>query len=188
MNKRIKKKITKRKNKELIERYPFLKPHAYYCGYLDYEDYQYQYTLLDEMPEGWRKRFGLLMCEMIREALIKDGLLEEYRVDQIKEKFGQLRWYDSNSNNEVHKIINQFEYISEHTCIVCGKLDARMVNNGWMIPLCQKCNDRNHPLRPYSMWPESKLEDEFKIKQWKPSMKEPEIITISVKEIIEKIS
>ena len=186
MNKRIKKKVIRRKNKQLVERYPFLKPHNYYCGYLETDNYKYDYTLLDEMPTGWRKRFGLIMCEMIREALLKDNLLEEYRIDQIKEKYGSLRWYDSYGNEETSKIISQFEYISEHTCIVCGKLDVKMINNGWMVPLCEKCNNRNHPMHPYSKWPESKLEEEFQITRI--TMNGKTTTTISVKEILDKIS
>ena len=185
MNKRIKKKVKRRENKKLVERYPFLKPHNYYCGYLEIDNYKYDYTLLDEMPTGWRKRFGLVMCEMIREALIKDNLLNEYRVDQIKEKYGSLRWYDSYGNEEVYQIISQFEYISEHTCIACGKLDAKMIDNGWMIPLCEKCNNKNHPMHPYSKWPESKLEESFKIDRFSKEGKET--IIISIKEILDKI-
>lgn len=185
MNKRIKKKVIRRENKKLVERYPFLKPHNYYCGYLEIDNYKYDYTLLDEMPTGWRKRFGLVMCEMIREALIKDNLLNEYRVDQIKEKYGSLRWYDSYGNKEVYQIISQFEYISEHTCIVCGKLNAKMIDNGWIIPLCEKCNNKNHPMHPYSKWPESKLEESFKIESFSKEGKET--IIISIKEILDKI-
>lgn len=186
MNKRIKKKITRQKNKKLIERYPFLRPHHNYCGYLDVDNYNYDYTLLDEMPDGWRKRFGLVMCEMIRESLLKDNLLETYRIDQIKEKYGSLRWYDAGYNDEVAKIVSQFEYISEHTCIVCGKLDVKMTNSGWMVPLCEKCNNRNHPMIPYSKWPETDLEEEFQITQITIDGKTT--TTISVKDILEKIS
>lgn len=185
MNKRIKKKVTRRENKKLVERYPFLRPHNNYCGYLEVDNYNYDCTLLDEMPAGWRKRFGLVMCEMIREALLKDNLLENYRVDQIKEKYGSLRWYDAGYNDEVAIIVSQFEYISEHTCIVCGKLDVKMTNNGWIVPLCEKCSNRNYFTIPYSNWPETKLEDEFKIIR---TTKEGKTTTIiSVKDILDKI-
>lgn len=99
------------------------------------------YTELDAMPDGWRKKFGLQMCEEIKQALLseKDGkkLLKDYRIMQIKEKFGGLRWYDNVSTKKVSEIINKYEYISMKTCIVCGE-PATYISNGWISPYCDK--------------------------------------------------
>ena len=49
------------------------------------------YTELDAMPKGWRKCFGIQMCKEIKKALLEDGgrkKLYNYRISQIKEKFG----------------------------------------------------------------------------------------------------
>ena len=53
-------------NKELIKRYPFLLPRNRWTGEVA-EDYDYHYTELDGMPDGWRIAFGKQMCEEIRE-------------------------------------------------------------------------------------------------------------------------
>lgn len=98
------------------------------------------YTELDAMPKGWRKTFGLQMCKEIKRALLETGgrkMLHNYRIDQIKEKFGGLCWYDSHGCEEVFRIIHKYEYISEHTCIVCGK-SADYFTNGWLSPYCEK--------------------------------------------------
>ena len=60
------------------------------------------------MPEGWRKIFGIQMCKEIKRALLEDGRkkLYKYRITQIKEKFGSLRWYDSCGNEETDGLIN----------------------------------------------------------------------------------
>ena len=82
------------------------------------------YTELDSMPAGWRKAFGIQMCKEIKDSLLRsDGrkLLNGYRITQIKEKYGELCWYDSVSTREVQKIINKYAYISRRTCIVCGR-------------------------------------------------------------------
>lgn len=75
-------------NKELIERYPFLLPRNVWTDKVD-EDFDYSWTLLDEMPDGWRKAFGEMVCEEIRNELLRFGekALEEYRIEQIKEKY-----------------------------------------------------------------------------------------------------
>lgn len=95
------------------------------------------YTELDAMPEGWRKAFGLQMCDEIKEALIKNNYLKQYRIIQIKEKFGTLRWYDAAAPEEVYRIIDKYEDISEKTCIVCGK-PATYISTGWISPYCDE--------------------------------------------------
>ena len=58
----------KESNQKLIERFPFLMPRNRWTGKVP-EDYDYSYTELDSMPDGWRKAFGEQMCEDIREEL-----------------------------------------------------------------------------------------------------------------------
>lgn len=119
-------------NEELIERYPFLKPRNVWTDKI-IEDADC--TLLDDMPDGWRKAFGEQMCEEIREVLIKYDYLDKYRIMQIKEKFGQLRWYDNGAPREVFDIIDKYEKISERTCIICGQ-PATLISKGWISPFC----------------------------------------------------
>lgn len=69
------------------------------------------YTELDAMPKGWRKCFGIQMCKEIKASLKRHNCLKEYRITQIKEKFGGLRWYNAAAPEEVYKIIQKYEYI-----------------------------------------------------------------------------
>lgn len=92
------------------------------------------------IPSGWRKAFGIQICKEIKESLLRNGgkeALHQYRIDDIKEKFGGLRWYDSRSSVEISKIINKYENISYHTCIVCGK-PANVQTTGWICPYCNE--------------------------------------------------
>ena len=127
-------------NKELIKRYPFLIPRNVFTDkiVIDLDAEEIEHTLLDEVPDGWRKAFGEQMCEEIREVLIAYDYLEKYRVVQIKEKFGQLRWYDNGAPREVFEIINKYERLSEVTCIQCGK-PATLISKGWISPYCDEC-------------------------------------------------
>lgn len=94
---------TKEQNRELCRRYPFLIPSNRWSGKRITDavgggywpgnpsavpEYDYEYTELDEMPDGWRIAFGEQLCEELREELEKTGRMDEYRIVQIKEKFG----------------------------------------------------------------------------------------------------
>lgn len=98
------------------------------------------YTELDFMPEGWRKAFGIKMCDEIKKELKKYKFLHKYRIAQIKEKYGSLRWYDfgAPNNSKIQEIIDKYEVISEKTCIDCGK-PAKYRTNGWISPYCENC-------------------------------------------------
>lgn len=100
------------------------------------------YTELDAMSDGWRKAFGIQMCKDIKKALLKNGrkALYNYRITQIKEKFGELRWYDGCTTTEVQKIIAKYAYISSRTCINCGELATVYTPyEYWKSPYCDKC-------------------------------------------------
>lgn len=128
-----------RENKDLCERYPFLIPWNRWSGD-PVPDYDYSYTELDNMPVGWRRAFGLRMCEDLRNALIDDNDLDRWRIVQLKEKYGSLRLYDNahKKDSQVPFIINKYEDLSMRTCIQCGAPATRMTT-GWISPYCDKC-------------------------------------------------
>lgn len=138
MNKRQKKKMIQKQNKKLIERYPFLLPRNRWTDKV-VKNYNYTYTELDAMPRGWKKAFGVILCEELRESLLENGFLEKYRITQIKEKYGGLRWYSNGCDEKMKDIINKYEYLSEHICIECGKFDVSMFDDGWVSPYCDNC-------------------------------------------------
>lgn len=126
-------------NKDLVAHYPFLMPRSVWDDHL-LEDYDYSWTYLDSMPSGWAIAFGIEMCEEIRDDLISNNFLDEYRVVQIKEKYGGLRWYDNGTPKEsrICDIISKYEERSLQTCITCGA-PATKVSLGWISPYCDSC-------------------------------------------------
>lgn len=119
-------------NKKLIELYPFLLPQ-------NVKNYDYSWTELDSLPIGWKKAFGLLICEDIKKELVKNNLLDSYCVIEIKEKYGSLRWYDFNATKEITNIITKYEHISSFVCVDCGKINVPIYDFGWISPNCPKC-------------------------------------------------
>ena len=113
------------------------------------------YTELDAMETGWRKRFGIQMCKDIRNQLIRDYfeynflkgfkktfkfLLFDFRIMQLKEKYGELRLYTNWATPKVFDIIEYYSGKSQHICFNCGK-DADIVTsiNSYMLPYCKEC-------------------------------------------------
>lgn len=144
---------TKEQNRALCERFPFLIPSNRWSGKRISEaadgvygldspeetpELDYEYTELDAMPGGWRKAFGEQLCEELKAELVRADVLDDYRVVQIKEKFGTLRWYDNGNTDAGYKIISKYEALSARTCICCGK-PATRISTGWISPYCDDC-------------------------------------------------
>ena len=136
LNKKMK---TARTNRKLCRRFPFLIPWNRFTGEYVYP-YDHSFTELDCMPDGWRKAFGIQMCEEIRDALIEDGDLYRWRIVQIKEKYGSLRFYYNGcrAGSRIPEIVSKYEKLSERTCIVCGN-PATRITMGWVSPYCDRC-------------------------------------------------
>lgn len=131
-------------NKQLIAKYPWLVPHNEFTDKI-IEDYDYSYTELDDMPDGWRKAFGEQMCEEIQQALnmMEPDVANTFRIMQIKEKYGSLHFYTNWLTDQIREIIYRYEKLSEHTCISCGA-PATQVSLGWIDPWCDECASKIH--------------------------------------------
>ena len=128
-------------NEELVEKYPWLKPRNEWTGE-ELKDYDYEFTLMDDIPEGWRIAFGDKMVQELDDLLKKYNIRDEYRILQIKEKFGGLRWYDTGfpkeGYDEYMEWLHKYEDLSFETCINCGK-PAKYFTKGWIVPICEDC-------------------------------------------------
>lgn len=135
---RKRKKAERLRNKKLIKKYCWLIPRSVWSG-KKIEDYKYDYTEYDCLGEGWQKAFGKLLLEDIDQELRKYNYRDKYRILQVKEKYGSLRWYDNGGANEA---TTKYEYISENVCYFCGRPDTAMTNLGWILPVCPKCYEK----------------------------------------------
>ena len=90
-------------NKLMIKEFPFLLPRNRWTGLVD-DDYDYSYNELEAMSEGWLIAFGYEMICELRDELASANLLNDYRIMEIKEKYGTLCWYDAgNTKKKVWK-------------------------------------------------------------------------------------
>ncbi len=70
-------------NQKLIKKYPWLQIVDVYTG----KSMNSEFTWLDDLPEGWRKAFGLQMVEELDRILRKADYQNKYQITQIKEKW-----------------------------------------------------------------------------------------------------
>lgn len=133
-------------NRYLCTKYPWLIPTNLWTG-KEIENFDYTWTELDYVPDGWYIAFGEQMCSEIAEVLAKTKDKNfKYQIIQIKEKFGELRWYDNGAPEDIYdeltNIIEKYTELSKKTCIFCGK-PATQISTGWVVPWCDDCVKQN---------------------------------------------
>ena len=126
----------------LNRKYPFFKVYSLVTGKLIRGVNYY-----DHIPTGWKIAFGEEMANEIKKYLKEEGLINAFKVDQIKEKFGELRLYfhlESGTMEDfrnLEKIIDKYTEKSRTVCIHCGK-PATKKTKGWISFLCGECYQR----------------------------------------------
>jgi len=63
------------------------------------------------------------------------------QLDQVKEKFGGLRFYITGGNEYIDGMIRFAEEMSYKTCELCGSTEKIGYTRGWIITVCKKCFD-----------------------------------------------
>lgn len=150
---------TQLSNKELLSRFPFLLPQAYRAS-ASTADCNFDYTVLDGMPDGWRIAFGESLCKEIMDELISQNCLDTYCVTQIEEKYGRLCWYDIGGTLRIHQeILPKYEALSMRTCVKCGR-PAACISAGWVSPWCNDCAKdmpNEHFINVNDFYPQNKV-------------------------------
>lgn len=88
----------------------------------------------DHVNYGWKK----LVDELHERVLEIDP---DVKVEQVKEKFGGLRYYFQSFSpryEEIDKLVSFFEVESYKTCEVCGKAGKPRNDRYWINTLCDE--------------------------------------------------
>ena len=96
--------------------------------------------------DGW---FDILwdLSESIQ-GLLNNLSKEEqdlFAVEQVKEKFGGLRYYyeaPKSIDGKIDKLVRDAEIKAYQTCEWCGASGKNEAYGGWMTTLCDKCRDK----------------------------------------------
>jgi hypothetical protein len=62
--------------------------------------------------------------------------IDQVTVDQIKEKFGGLRFYYTGGDSVIDGMVTMAESWAEHTCETCGNPGVNRSIRGWLTTLC----------------------------------------------------
>jgi hypothetical protein len=66
-------------------------------------------------------------------------LQDQFKVEQIKQKFGSLRFYMNRTTPYMDGAIHLAESMSYHTCEFCGNQGGSKQVGGWSAVLCDGC-------------------------------------------------
>jgi hypothetical protein len=93
-----------------------------------------------ECSDGW---FDIIdhLCNDLEKHIIEKKY-EDFKIWQVKEKFGGLRFYVSFQDDEINEMISEAEKKSYETCEECGE-DGKMRSGGWIRTLCDKHDKYN---------------------------------------------
>jgi len=89
-----------------------------------------------ECGDGW---FTLIdtLCEQLQWDTDKNNY-PQIKAVQVKEKYGQLRFYVNGANDNQYGAIDFAETISSHICENCGN-PGRIYDFNWLYTRCEKC-------------------------------------------------
>ena len=79
-------------------------------------------------------------------------------VQQVKEKFGELRFYVSHMNKTLSDMIDKAEEESWETCESCGSKDNVIHTDHWIWTVCKECLKKSvkQSHRPVTFWENNK--------------------------------
>lgn len=168
MRKELKeKKRRKLKNKKLLKKYPWLAPMDWWGRRLSPRQHKYEWTELNELPRGWVKAFGEMMCEELDQVLIKNHMKDDFYIFQLKEKWGRMEMYHNHCTDEISRVIDKYSTLSENICAFCGRPDTIVTTDGWVIPMCQKCFDDDVRWNKLYSDKDGRMADSYTIKRCK---------------------
>lgn len=95
-----------------------------------------------ECGDGW---FNIInqLCHRIQHHIDwmnrTEEVVPQVVVEQVKEKFGTLRFYYSGGDDYISGLVDMAEGLSGVTCEVCGN-PGTMTGGGWIRTLCETHN------------------------------------------------
>ena len=93
--------------------------------------------------EDWKRCVGAGWGDLLDalfetlDFIYQDDCLKHMKIDDVKEKFGGLRFYASCSDG-AQGAIDMAEHMSFKICEVCGK-PGRANRGGWISVRCEEC-------------------------------------------------
>ena len=112
-------------NQQLVDKYPLIFRHDFgiECG------------------DGWYQLINLLCAKI--QSQVNWSKCDQVTAAQVKEKFGELRFYHDGGDEYVRGLISMAESMSEVTCEVCGER-GELRHRRWIKSLCDRHAEELH--------------------------------------------
>lgn len=96
---------------------------------------------INEIGSGWRPLVRILDANL-------RVIDPDYTIDQVKEKFGGLRFYFSSERySELEPLVDEAEIRSFKLCENCGEPGSVEGSGGWLRTLCSSCREKDNEAR-----------------------------------------
>ena len=104
------------------------------------------YSISSGVSSSWLQTLDW-MCGAIQNRIdnvVRYTKGKEYRTpqlvcEQVKEKFGELRFYYHGGDENCEGMVNMAEHILWNTCANCGSHNNITTTTGWITRICDKC-------------------------------------------------
>ena len=149
----------KKRNRELLRKYPFLRPSPLFVKstVLRYKKYDYSFTMADFMYPGYLESFAYDFFDELRNKLLETEDLYNIRfvffeADPWHGTYWNIKFFKNFKGNKevIRDILKKYIIISKHTCPRCGKKKETDSEIG----LCSDCkietgeNTYNYRMNP----------------------------------------
>jgi hypothetical protein len=99
-----------------------------------------------ECGDGWFNILNQLMASIqhhIDWKNRKEEIVPQVTLDQVKEKFGTLRFYYTGGDDYISGLVSMAETMSGITCEQCGNV-GRQRGRGWLYTTCDEHTREEH--------------------------------------------
>jgi hypothetical protein len=105
-----------------------------------------------ECGDGWYNILNQLMGNIQHHIDWKNRngeVVPQVTLDQVKEKFGTLRFYYTGGDDYISGMVTMAEAMSGTTCEGCGNPGERR-GGGWVRTICDTCEEKRDAMRNMS--------------------------------------
>lgn len=105
-----------------------------------------------ECGDGWFNILNQLMGNIQHHIDWKNRngeVVPQVTLDQVKEKFGTLRFYYTGGDDYIRGMVTMAEAMSGTTCEGCGNSGERR-GGGWVRTICNTCEEKRDAMRNMS--------------------------------------
>jgi hypothetical protein len=109
----------------------------------EYADRKLKWEIAEKIVFWIRNKISNKFGRYLEKILPKGRPHIILQIDQIKEKFGGLRFYYSGGDDEISGMVRLAESLSYHICEFCGTTHNVGMTKGWFSTICKSCLELN---------------------------------------------